>query len=536
MINLDGFLDQSSSGFQRPMSGNSSWTRLGTLLDPMAVLSLVHQESTFTLMGKTYESPHSDHLQMLANNGLKCHGIGCDSSHAFLSLEQHGPENTSIRGFVKKDNQEILLTIDHDVARSLGGTNTLDNYKPLCSICNSKKSNVEYRNSVIHNAWPHVKNSFPEKVVMAIDAFRTLLEKVSKKESMATSNLILFCNLKANEKTIDTTLSDLYKNLGSVYLFTESGFAYFIRKFSAIGDWVAHNRVFIRNPIQLIQKIDGFFKNKTNELPKTKIKKNPPVAPKLNSNIRLKSNVVVGKNVLILDELLNQEKTFTFKRDGGSWTRKGVINNPQALLSAIRKKQAFSLSQKTYDTPPGLLRVMAKSGMKCQAKHCSTRAPILVVEHQTQKQDFSIRCYAQKSNQEVEIKLHKNTYGEVIVCQDCFTFMVASNEHYLHTKMKWNSNRMKFSGSIRPVVDSFFQEMEAVMVEKQEGLGLYISNCNQSGFEGFDASKWESLFFGLGSHLGFDALGFFIHMENLPNSKKWIAKQAILKREQFKIE
>jgi 5-methylcytosine-specific restriction endonuclease McrA len=36
---------------------------------------------------------------------------------------------------------DVILHIDHIIPRSRGGTDTLDNYQTLCSLCNLGKSN-----------------------------------------------------------------------------------------------------------------------------------------------------------------------------------------------------------------------------------------------------------------------------------------------------------------------------------------------------------------------------------------------------------
>jgi 5-methylcytosine-specific restriction endonuclease McrA len=39
------------------------------------------------------------------------------------------------------NGQEVLMTKDHITAKSKGGANHLDNYQPMCTICNCKKGN-----------------------------------------------------------------------------------------------------------------------------------------------------------------------------------------------------------------------------------------------------------------------------------------------------------------------------------------------------------------------------------------------------------
>lgn len=42
---------------------------------------------------------------------------------------------------INKQGHEVLMTKDHVIPKSKGGTNTDDNYQTMCSPCNNKKGN-----------------------------------------------------------------------------------------------------------------------------------------------------------------------------------------------------------------------------------------------------------------------------------------------------------------------------------------------------------------------------------------------------------
>lgn len=42
---------------------------------------------------------------------------------------------------ITKDGKEILMTLDHRLPKSLGGKDHVDNYDPMCKVCNETKGN-----------------------------------------------------------------------------------------------------------------------------------------------------------------------------------------------------------------------------------------------------------------------------------------------------------------------------------------------------------------------------------------------------------
>lgn len=64
----------------------------------------------------------------------KC--VHCDSS-----IEVIMPDNGRFKFFIYKNDQLVLMTIDHIVPTSVGGTDAIVNLQPLCELCNSTKGN-----------------------------------------------------------------------------------------------------------------------------------------------------------------------------------------------------------------------------------------------------------------------------------------------------------------------------------------------------------------------------------------------------------
>lgn len=76
-------------------------------------------------------------------HGTKC--VNCGIIGTRFALERVIHSNTEKYHFnlyaVKKDGSEVMMTKDHIIPKSKGGSNKLDNLQPMCIKCNSKKGN-----------------------------------------------------------------------------------------------------------------------------------------------------------------------------------------------------------------------------------------------------------------------------------------------------------------------------------------------------------------------------------------------------------
>lgn len=83
----------------------------------------------------------SDRYKVFFTKGYKCAKCGLEGK--YFALEKSVPEEGRyhLNLYALKDGEEILMTKDHIIPRSKGGKNRLENYQPMCTICNHKKGN-----------------------------------------------------------------------------------------------------------------------------------------------------------------------------------------------------------------------------------------------------------------------------------------------------------------------------------------------------------------------------------------------------------
>lgn len=88
----------------------------------------------------------------------------------------------------RRDNKPFSITVDHIVPKSLGGSNRIENLRPLCNACNSRKGNKQivnilkiYNIDEIFDELEHLTN----KNSKIIDVFKRYLRmKVSDNNFM----------------------------------------------------------------------------------------------------------------------------------------------------------------------------------------------------------------------------------------------------------------------------------------------------------------------------------------------------------------
>lgn len=82
---------------------------------------------------------NSERYEVFDVKGIKC--VCCGLEGKYFAKER--PNDTYPYHFnlyaINDKNEEVLMTKDHIVAKSNGGRNHIDNYQPMCTICNLEK-------------------------------------------------------------------------------------------------------------------------------------------------------------------------------------------------------------------------------------------------------------------------------------------------------------------------------------------------------------------------------------------------------------
>jgi hypothetical protein len=90
-------------------------------------------------------------LRTFMLKGIKCTGESCTLEGSFFAVERspggvgkYNRFHLNLYAF-NEHNQEVLFTHDHICARSLKGTDTLDNSRTMCKRCNERKAKYELK-------------------------------------------------------------------------------------------------------------------------------------------------------------------------------------------------------------------------------------------------------------------------------------------------------------------------------------------------------------------------------------------------------
>lgn len=86
--------------------------------------------------------PGSARLQLFKLKGLDC--VTCGAQGAFFALESAAAETPHLNLYARNGKgEEVLMTKDHIKPKARGGENAMDNYQPMCVVCNGKKADRE---------------------------------------------------------------------------------------------------------------------------------------------------------------------------------------------------------------------------------------------------------------------------------------------------------------------------------------------------------------------------------------------------------
>lgn len=84
-------------------------------------------------------------LRTFATHGIEC--VDCGVKAVFFAMERHHMDvKYHINLWAVRDNgQQVLMTHDHILARSLGGADNIANTQTMCMDCNFEKGKIEHK-------------------------------------------------------------------------------------------------------------------------------------------------------------------------------------------------------------------------------------------------------------------------------------------------------------------------------------------------------------------------------------------------------
>lgn len=111
-------------------------------VDPSQVLPYVGKIGYLTFTDQSGEnwkvSIQSDRLLNFKHYGTRCVCCGIDGSTMILQKHKKGPPHFGLYA-VTGCGEQVLITVDHIVAKSKNGPSHLKNYQTMCQVCNLTK-------------------------------------------------------------------------------------------------------------------------------------------------------------------------------------------------------------------------------------------------------------------------------------------------------------------------------------------------------------------------------------------------------------
>jgi len=129
------------------------WIRLRTMCLEYGLEYLMAPRQERKLQGQWVESTNKGaktRLQMFKNGQTSCVRCGLEGSHWHIerAVNDHVmPFSINLYGMV--GYEEVMLTHDHVLPKSLGGSNNVVNAQCMCDPCNHKKANFLKLNELI---------------------------------------------------------------------------------------------------------------------------------------------------------------------------------------------------------------------------------------------------------------------------------------------------------------------------------------------------------------------------------------------------
>lgn len=84
----------------------------------------------------------SDRLETFKKKGFKC--VYCGTEGIYFAKERtHDQEAYHFNLYgIDNEGNEVLMTKDHIIPKSKGGSNHINNYQTMCTHCNKQKGNI----------------------------------------------------------------------------------------------------------------------------------------------------------------------------------------------------------------------------------------------------------------------------------------------------------------------------------------------------------------------------------------------------------
>lgn len=111
----------------------------------LSAISQIHSVKKLEMGGGMKITVDSKRLQVFLHKGTSCR---CGLSGSFFAIEKTNPKDIGNKVYhlnlyaIDAMGEEVLMTMDHIIPSSKGGTNYLDNLQPLCYPCNILKSDT----------------------------------------------------------------------------------------------------------------------------------------------------------------------------------------------------------------------------------------------------------------------------------------------------------------------------------------------------------------------------------------------------------
>jgi hypothetical protein len=97
-------------------------------------LRIVTLKEAFTLNGFSQRR----RVKFFRKKGTDCVSCGCVGAFFALEMDKSGGISIDLYG-IDTNGVERLMTIDHVIPKSKGGSSNIDNLQPMCERCNQKK-------------------------------------------------------------------------------------------------------------------------------------------------------------------------------------------------------------------------------------------------------------------------------------------------------------------------------------------------------------------------------------------------------------